>query len=47
MSLKKEFLDLLEKDREFRYTVAGYLGIREILERLDDIAEEQARLSHE
>ena len=47
MSLKKEFLDLLEKDREFRYTVAGYLGIREILERLDDIAEEQVKLRQE
>jgi len=47
MSLKKEFLDLLEKDREFRYTVAGYLGIREILERLDDIAEEQVKLREE
>jgi len=34
--LKKEFLDLLEKDLEFRYVVAGYLGLSEILRRLDE-----------
>jgi DNA repair ATPase RecN len=33
--LKREFLELLEKDREFRYAVAGYLGLDEILKRLD------------
>ncbi len=33
--LKQEFIELLEKDREFRYTVAGYLGFKEIMERLD------------
>jgi predicted nuclease with TOPRIM domain len=33
--LKREFLDLLEKDREFRYAVAGYLGLSELLERMD------------
>jgi predicted nuclease with TOPRIM domain len=33
--LKKEFIELLEKDVEFRYTVAGYLGLSEILKRLD------------
>jgi len=25
--LKREFIDLLEWDVEFRYTVAGYLGL--------------------
>jgi len=34
--LKKEFLDLLEKDLEFRYAVAGFLGFSEILRRLDE-----------
>jgi predicted nuclease with TOPRIM domain len=33
--LKREFLDLLERDREFRYAVAGYLGLSELLERMD------------
>ena len=33
--LKREFLELLEKDREFRYAVAGYLGLDEVLKRLD------------
>jgi nitrate reductase assembly molybdenum cofactor insertion protein NarJ len=33
--LKREFLELLEKNREFRYAVAGYLGLDEILKRLD------------
>lgn len=46
-SLKKQFLELLEKDLEFRYTVAGYLGLSEILRRLDKIAEEQVRLREE
>ncbi|MCL7402605.1 MAG: hypothetical protein LZ168_07475 [Thaumarchaeota archaeon] len=46
-SLKKQFLELLEKDLEFRYTVAGYLGLSEILRRLDKIAEEQTRLREE
>jgi hypothetical protein len=32
--LKKEFLELLEKDEEFRLAVAGLLGLREILEEL-------------
>jgi len=41
---KKEFLELLEKDLEFRYTVAGYLGLSEILKRLDRLEEGQTRL---
>ena len=34
--LKKEFLDLLEKDLELRYAVTGFLGFSEILRRLDE-----------
>ena len=42
--LKREFIELLEKDREFRYTVAGYLGLSEILKRFDRLEEGQSRL---
>ena len=42
--LKKEFIELLERDRDFRYTVAGYLGLSEILKRLDRLEEGQNRL---
>jgi len=34
LSLKDEFLTLLEKDKEFRYAVAGLLGLEEIAPRL-------------
>ncbi|RSN75804.1 hypothetical protein D6D85_05435 [Candidatus Methanodesulfokora washburnensis] len=37
-------LDLLERDLEFRYAVAGYLGISEILKRLDSLEENQNKL---
>jgi len=37
-------LELLEKDLEFRYTVAGYLGLSEILKRLDRLEEGQNKL---
>jgi chromosome segregation ATPase len=47
VSLKREFLELLEKDLEFRYTVAGYLGLSEVLKRLDCIGEEQINLRKE
>ena len=40
MSLKEELLKLLEEDREFRYAVAGLIGLREVLERLDRLWEE-------
>jgi len=43
-ALKKEFLELLDKDIEFRYAIAGYLGLSEILKRLDALAEEQVKL---
>ncbi|MEM2941744.1 MAG: hypothetical protein QW304_09395, partial [Thermoproteota archaeon] len=46
-SLKREFLELLDKDIEFRYAVAGYLGLSEILKRLDTLTEEQTRLAEE
>ncbi|MEM2262383.1 MAG: hypothetical protein QXK24_08020, partial [Ignisphaera sp.] len=42
--LKREFIELLEKDIEFRYTVAGYLGLSEILKRLDKLEEGQKKL---
>ncbi|MEM2938959.1 MAG: hypothetical protein QXU95_01630 [Candidatus Bathyarchaeia archaeon] len=45
--LKREFLDLLDRDLEFRYAVAGYLGLSEILKRLDALVEEQAKLREE
>lgn len=45
--LKEKILRLLEEDKEFRYAVAGYIGMREILERLDDLMEEQIRLREE
>jgi len=46
-TLKREFLELLDKDLEFRYAVAGYLGLSEILKRLDTLAEEQIKLRRE
>ena len=45
--LKESFLELLERDKEFRYAVAGYLGFSEVLKRLDVLAEEQVRLREE
>lgn len=45
--LKRELLDLLEKDLEFRYTVAGYLGLSEVLKRLDKLEEGQTKLWEE
>ena len=44
MSLKEEFLKLLEEDREFRYAVMGMLGFRELLERFARLEERQAKL---
>jgi len=45
--LKKEFIELLEKDLEFRYIVAGYLGLSEIMRRLDRIEENIRKLWEE
>jgi len=35
MKLKEEFLKLLESDKEFRYAIAGFIGLGEILKRLE------------
>ncbi|MEM2224727.1 MAG: hypothetical protein QXR47_01285 [Candidatus Caldarchaeum sp.] len=42
--LKRELLRLLEEDEEFRYAVAGRIGILEILKRLDRLEEEMNKL---
>jgi len=42
--LKKSFIKLLEEDKEFRYTVAGYLGFSEILKRLDSLESNMEKL---
>jgi len=44
---KRGILDLLERDKEFRYAVAGYLGISEVLKRLDGLEENMLRLWEE
>ncbi|RSN76470.1 hypothetical protein [Candidatus Methanodesulfokora washburnensis] len=41
---KKRFLKSLDEDKEFRYAVAGYLGIGEILKRLDSLEESMKKL---
>jgi chromosome segregation ATPase len=45
--LKKEIIKLLKEDEEFRYIVAGLIGLDEILKRLDEIGEEQKKLREE
>jgi uncharacterized protein (UPF0335 family) len=45
--LKKEFIELLERDEEFRYTVAGFLGLSETLKRLEKLEEGQSKLWEE
>jgi SMC interacting uncharacterized protein involved in chromosome segregation len=45
--LKEKFLELLDKDKEFRYAVAGYLGIAETLRRLDYLEEIQRKILEE
>ena len=42
--LKQRFLKLLKEDEEFRYIVAGYLGLEEILRRLDRHEEQLVKL---
>jgi len=44
LGLKDEFLALLERDKEFRYAVAGFLGLEEILKRLDKHEEQLVKL---
>jgi len=46
-TLKREILELLDKDVEFRYAVAGYLGLSEIMKKLDALVEEQIKLREE
>ncbi|BBE42797.1 hypothetical protein [Conexivisphaera calida] len=46
-SLRAQLLDLLDRDKEFRYAVAGKLGLSEILERLDRNEEAIRRLWEE
>ena len=41
---KSKILKLLEEDEEFRYAVAGLLGLSEILKRLDSLVEEQTKI---
>ena len=41
---KRRFLRSLDEDIEFRYAVAGYLGISEILKRLDSLEESMLKL---
>jgi hypothetical protein len=43
--LKEKFLELLDKDKEFSYTVAAYLGLDDILRRLDKFEETQTKFS--
>ena len=42
--LKQRFLRLLKEDEEFRYAVAGLLGLEEILKRLDKHEEQLVKL---
>ena len=42
--LKSKIISLLERDKEFRYTVAGLIGLREILEKLDRHEQELRKL---
>ena len=45
--VKKTFIELLEKDVEFRYAVVGFLGISEILRSIEKLWENQNRLLEE
>jgi len=42
--LKTTLLELLEKDREFRYAIMGLIGFKELLERFAQLEERQQRL---
>jgi len=45
--LKKEVLRLLKEDAEFRYAVAGFIGLNEILKRLDRNEAELVKIGEE
>ncbi|MEM1978676.1 MAG: hypothetical protein QXL72_07165, partial [Candidatus Caldarchaeum sp.] len=47
VDLKRELLRLLDEDEEFRYAVAGRIGILEILKHLDRLEEGQNKLWEE
>ncbi len=38
--LKREFIELLEKDKEFRYSIAGLIGYSEVLEEIKKLRED-------
>ncbi|GBC75101.1 hypothetical protein HRbin06_00415 [archaeon HR06] len=44
IDLKKEIIRILKEDEEFRYTVAGLIGLQEILKRLDRNERKLAKL---
>ncbi len=45
--IKEEFIKLLEEDREFRYAIAGLLGLEEILKRIDKNTEAIIKLQEQ
>jgi hypothetical protein len=45
--LKRQFLELLDKDKEFRLAVAGYLGLSETLMRLESVEKSIEKLLEE
>jgi len=47
LTIKEEFLSLLERDREFRYAVAGLIGLGEVLRRLDEHGERMVKIEEE
>lgn len=44
LRLKKRFIKLLKEDEEFKYTVAGLIGLDEILKKLDKNEQELIKL---
>jgi hypothetical protein len=47
VDVKKEVLRLLREDEEFRYTVAGLIGLTEVLKRMDRLEAELVKLREE
>ena len=47
MGLREEFLELLKRDEEFRYTVLGYLGLEELTRRMDSYQSTQTKIWEE
>ena len=46
-SIKKEIIKLLKEDEEFRYTVAGLIGLRELMESMKRVETEQTKIWEE